>query len=114
MQENQPAAQIAAKHSIFSRMAPYMSWQFESTRESEKRNFMDPCIDSASGDRNLLMVLIAVTDYAPVVLPTIHTITSGKYDDIQMNREIPIPQMKDPVSSPCCASQGVRSRIVCT
>ena len=28
MQENQPAAQIAAKHNIFSRMAPYMSWIF--------------------------------------------------------------------------------------
>ena len=28
MQENQQAAQIAAKHNIFSRMAPYMSWIF--------------------------------------------------------------------------------------
>ena len=28
MQENQLAAQIAAKHNIFSRMAPYMSWIF--------------------------------------------------------------------------------------
>ena len=28
MQENQPAAQIAAKHSIFPQMAPYMSWTF--------------------------------------------------------------------------------------
>ena len=28
MQENQPAARIAAKHNIFSRMAPYMSWIF--------------------------------------------------------------------------------------
>ena len=25
MQENQPAAQIAARHNIFSQMAPYMS-----------------------------------------------------------------------------------------
>ena len=25
MQENQPAAQIAVKHNIFSRIAPYMS-----------------------------------------------------------------------------------------
>ena len=28
LQENQPAAQIAAKHNIFSRMAPYMLWIF--------------------------------------------------------------------------------------
>ena len=28
LQENQPAIQIAAKHSIFSRMVPYMSWIF--------------------------------------------------------------------------------------
>ena len=28
MQENQPAAQIAAKHNIFSCMEPYMSWIF--------------------------------------------------------------------------------------
>ena len=28
MQENQPAAQIAAKQSIFPQMAPYMSWIF--------------------------------------------------------------------------------------
>ena len=28
MQENQPAAQIAAEHNVFSRMAPYMSWIF--------------------------------------------------------------------------------------
>ena len=29
MQENQRAAQIAAKHSIFPQMAPYMSWIFK-------------------------------------------------------------------------------------
>ena len=28
MQENQPAAQIAANHSIFPQMVPYMSWIF--------------------------------------------------------------------------------------
>ena len=28
MQENQPAAQIAAKRNIFPHMAPYMSWIF--------------------------------------------------------------------------------------
>ena len=28
MQENQPAAQTAAKHNIFPHMAPYMSWIF--------------------------------------------------------------------------------------
>ena len=28
MQENQPAAQIAARHDIFPQMAPYMSWIF--------------------------------------------------------------------------------------
>ena len=28
MQENQLAAQIAAKHSIFRQIAPYMSWIF--------------------------------------------------------------------------------------
>ena len=28
MQENQPAVQIAAKHSFFPQMMPYMSWIF--------------------------------------------------------------------------------------
>ena len=28
MQENQLAAQIAARHNIFPQMAPYMSWIF--------------------------------------------------------------------------------------
>ena len=28
MQENQPAAQIAARHNFFAQMAPYMSWIF--------------------------------------------------------------------------------------